>query len=323
MIRKPAWVMLLMLALAACRAKSDPSLIVASGHVEATDVRVSTKVGGTVQWIGIREGDAVAAGQEVARIDPVDINLALVTARADRDSAAAELRLRLAGAREEDIAEAEAQVRRAEADLEAARKDLERMQGLMEAGSGTVKGRDDARTWRDLATAGLDAARDRLRKLRAGNRPEEIDAARARLGAADARIAQLQQQAVDTNLICPVAGIATERLVEPGELVSPGAVVVVVTNLADAWLTAYIGEPDVGRVRLGQDADVSTDDGQTRKGRITFVSPKAEFTPKNVQTRDERIKLVYRLRISLDNADGLFKPGMPAEAHILPSGARP
>ncbi len=323
MIRKPAWATLLLLAVIGCSPKGDPSLIVASGHVEATDVRISTKVGGTVQSIGIREGDAVAAGQEVARIDPVDVNLALATARADRDSAAAELQLRLAGAREEDIAEAEAQVRRAEADLEAARKDLERMQGLMEAGSGTVKGRDDARTWRDLATAGLDAARDRLRKLRAGNRPEEIDAARARLGAADARIAQLQQQAVDAILKCPVSGIATERLVEAGELVSPGAVLVVVTNLADAWLTAYIGEPDVGRIRLGQEVDVTTDDGQTRKGRITFVSPKAEFTPKNVQTRDERIKLVYRLRISLDNADGLFKPGMPADAHIRPADGRP
>lgn len=323
MNREAASATLLLLALVECSPKRDPSLIVASGHVEATDVRISTKVGGTVQSIGIREGDTVVAGQEAARIDPVDINLAVATARADRDSAAAELQLGLAGAREEDIAEAEAQVRRAEADLEAARKDLERMQELLDTESGTVKGRDDARTRRELATAVLDAARDRLRKLRAGSRPQEIDAARSRLAAAEARIAQLQQQAADTVVKCPVSGTVTEKLVEAGELVSPGAPLVVITNLTDAWLTAYIGEPDVGRIRLGQDADVTTDDGQTRKGRITFVSPKAEFTPKNVQTRDERIKLVYRIRISIDNADGLFKPGMPAEAHLHSAGVRP
>ena len=92
------------------------------------------------------------------------------------------------------------------------------------------------------------------------------------------------------------------------------------TDLANAWLNAYIPEPDLARIRLGQEAEVVTDDGQTRLGRVSFIASRAEFTPKNVQTRDERVKLVFRIKIALDNQDGLFKPGMPAEARLQPAG---
>jgi HlyD family secretion protein len=97
----------------------------------------------------------------------------------------------------------------------------------------------------------------------------------------------------------------------------------VVTDLADAWLTVYVTEPDLGRLRLGQHAEVRTDDGQTRGGTLSFIASQAEFTPKNVQTRDERVKLVYKVKVGLDNADGLFKPGMPAEARLRVAEAKP
>jgi HlyD family secretion protein len=92
-----------------------------------------------------------------------------------------------------------------------------------------------------------------------------------------------------------------------------------VTDLASAWLNAYVGEPDLARLGLGQEAEVVTDDGQSRKGKVSFVASRAEFTPKNVQTRDERVKLVYRIKVALDNGDGLFKPGMPATARLVPA----
>jgi HlyD family secretion protein len=95
---------------------------------------------------------------------------------------------------------------------------------------------------------------------------------------------------------------------------------VVITDLAEPWLTVYVPELDLGRLRIGQEAQVRTDDGQARRGRVTFIASKAEFTPKNVQTRDERVKLVYKLKIGLENQDGLFKPGMPAEARLEPAG---
>jgi HlyD family secretion protein len=162
-----------------------------------------------------------------------------------------------------------------------------------------------------------------LRRLEKGSRPEEIDAARARVQAAEARIAQLEQQLQDAVIQSPTGGIVTEKLAEQGELTARGTGLVVVTDLASAWLNVYVSEPDLGRIRLGQAAEVTTDDGQTRKGQVSFVASQAEFTPKNVQTRDERVKLVYRIKVALQNEDGLFKPGMPAEARLEPAGERP
>ena len=302
-----------------CRKSQDTGLIVASGHVEATEVLVSTKVAGVIESRAVDEGQVVGAGQELARIDATDTRLALAAARAERAQAEAELRLRLAGSRVEDVREARAQMARAEADLAGAQKDLDRMQGLLAAGSGTTKARDDATTRRDVAQSVLDAARERLRRLEAGFRREEKDAARARLDAAEARVAQLEQQLKDAVIVSPVAGVVTEKLAEPGELAARGTGIVVVTDLANAWLNAYVAETDLARLRLGQPAEVVTDDGQLRKGRVSFVASRAEFTPKNVQTRDERVKLVYRIKLALDNGDGLFKPGMPATARLAAS----
>ncbi len=308
---------------AACREGDDPNLIVASGHVEATEVLVSTKVAGHVETLSVDEGHVVAEGQELARIDTTETRLALDAARAERALADAELRLRLAGSRVEDVSEARAQVARAEVDLDGAQKDLDRMEGLLAAGSGTTKARDDARTRRDAAVAALDAARQRLRRLEAGFRAEEKDAARARLAAAEARIAQLEQQLEDALVRSPVAGVVTAKLAERGELAARGTGIVVVTDLPNAWLNAYVAGPDLARIRLGQAAEVVTDDGQARKGRVSYVASRAEFTPKNVQTRDERVKLVYRVKVALENADGLFKPGMPATARLRAEIARP
>jgi HlyD family secretion protein len=306
-----------LVALAACGGDpQDPNVLVASGHVEATDVRLSTKVAGRLQDFGLAEGDTVKAGQEIAHVDTTDVDLAVAQVRAERQAADAELALRLAGSRREDIAAGAAQVTQAEADLTGAQKDLDRMQGLLDRGSGTPKARDDARTRRDVAAARVKQARENLTRLKNGSRPEEIASARARVGVSDARIAQLEQQRMDATIVSPTAGVVTEKIAEPGELLQAGAPLCVITDLADAWLTVYIGEPDLGRIRIGQKATVVTDDGQTREGRITFVASKAEFTPRNVQTRDERVKLVYKIKVGLDNRDGLFKPGMPAEARF-------
>ena len=315
-------VVLLAFAAAACQDGDGEGLITASGHVEATEVRLAAKVAGHVEAVAVEEGTAVTAGQEIARIDATDLRLALAAAVAERAQADAERRLRLAGARREDVAEAEAHRERARADLRGAQEDLQRMEKLLKSGAGTDKARDDARTRRDVAAAGVEAAQERLRKLKAGSRPEEIDASAARVAAADARIAQLRQQIEDAVVRSPVAGVVTEKLAEPGELVTRGGGLAVVTELARPWLSIYLPAPELGRIRLGQQAEVVTDGGERRNGRVTFVSPQAEFTPKNVQTPDERAKLVYRVKVALDNADGLFKPGMPAEARLRPADAR-
>ncbi len=302
--------------LVACKGDVESGALVAAGHVEATDVRLATKVAGRIDSVSVEEGDSVTAGQELARIETTDIELLLRQAEAERGVAEAELRLRVKGARAEDIDEMRAQLRAGEMELEGAERDFKRVDALVERGSGADKTRDDARTRRDALEARVAAMKASLARLEAGFRQEEIDATRARLAAAEARIAQLEQQLADCSIKSPTDGVVTAKLAETGELVSVGMPLVVVTDLADAWLNVYVAEPDLSRVRIGSDAEVITDDGQTRKGRITFVASQAEFTPKNVQTRDERVKLVFKVKIGVDNRDGLFKPGMPAEARI-------
>lgn len=306
--------MLPMLASLGCSGRGDASELRVSGHVEATDVRISAKVGGRIEALSVKEGDVVPAGAELARIDTVDIRLALDAARAERDQADAEWKLRVAGARREEIEEAQALADQRRADFEAAELDYKRMQGLLDSGSGTTKARDDALARRDAAAAAWRAAQERRKRLQAGSRKEEIESARARREAAQARVGQLEQQIRDAQIVSPVAGVVTEKLAEQGELVPSGAPLMVVTDLAGAWLTTYVSEPDLSRIRLGQPVEVITDSGAKRHGTLSFIATQAEFTPKNVQTRDERVKLVFRVKVQLENADGLFKPGMPAEA---------
>ena len=310
------------LVAAGCATKATSPNIVAAGHVEATDVHLSAKAGGRLVEAPFKEGDVVKVGDTVARLSTTDVEIQIRQAKADRAQAEAELRLRLAGARREDIAEMEAQIRATEADMTGAKLDLDRMQGLLDRGSGTTKARDDAKTRRNILEARAGAQKQSLARLRSGSRPEEIEGARARVASLDARIAMFEQQMADATVTSLADGVLTSRVAEPGEQLQPGSPICVITKLAEAWLTVYVTDIDLARIRIGQEATVTTDGGQTREGRLTYIASKAEFTPKNVQTRDERIKLVYRVKVGLENTDGFFKPGMPAEATFVPVTAQ-
>ena len=211
----------------------------------------------------------------------------------------------------------------AEAELQSAAADLQRFEALLKSSAGSVKQRDDAATRRAVAAARVKANQDRLRaaeeavaRLQAGSRPQEIAGSRARVAGVEAQIATLQKTVADAELKSPVAGIVTAKLVDAGETAVRGAPVVVVTDLDHAWANVYVDEPVVPRLRLGQKATLVTDAGQRIEGAITFISPKAEFTPRNVQTAEERSKLVYRIKVTVDNRDGVLKPGMPVEAEL-------
>jgi len=317
-------------SLAGCRNSSAQGPQRASGYVEATEIRVAAEVGGRVVEIKVAEGDRVAVGDPIVRLSATDTELAIRRAEADRDQAVAQLRLLQAGARPEEIRQArahvdsaEADARAAEAELEAAAADLQRFEALLQANAGSRKQRDDATTRRDVAAARVRAARERVRaaaealaRLRAGARAEEIAGARARVSAAEAQLASLQKNLADATLASPVAGIVTSKLVDAGEVVAPRTAVVVVTDLDRAWANVYVDEPVVPRLRLGQKVTIVTDAGQRLEGAITFISPKAEFTPRNVQTAEERSRLVYRIKVTVDNSTGVLKPGMPVEAEL-------
>ena len=315
----------------ACDRQEETTASRVSGHVEATEVQVSADVAGRILELRVNEGDRVTAGDLIARLDTRDTELQIKRARADREAAAAQLRLLRAGSRAEDVRQADAQTQAAEADvaaldadLRAAELDLERFESLLQANAGSRKQRDDAKARVDVSRERLRGARDRVAatgetaaRLRSGSRPEEIDVAQARVGAADAQIATLQKAVDDARVVSPVGGIVTQKLAETGELVLPRAPLVVVTDLDHAWANVFVPEPLIPKVRLGQPATVYTDaGGNGLAGKVTFVSPKAEFTPRNVQTADERSKLVYRIKVAVDNREGILKPGMPVDAEL-------
>ena len=318
------------LLLPACRSKAAAGNPRVSGQVEATEVQVAPEVGGRVLDIPVVEGNRAAKGDVVARLDTRDVDLALQRAQADRAAADAQLRLLQAGSRPEDIRQAEAQamaaaseVTAAQSDLAAAEKDLQRFEQLLQSHSGSQKQRDDAATRRDVARDRLasarsraDAAREGAARLRAGARREEIDAARARVAAVEAQIAALEKNKTDATVLAPIDGIVTERLLDPGEMAAPRAPIVVLTDLDHAWAEVFVDEPQVPRLKLGQPATVLTDAGGSIAGTISFISSKAEFTPRNVQTAEDRSKLVYRVKIAVDNRQGVLKQGMPVEAEI-------
>lgn len=325
---------LLALALAAapgCRQPEPERSMRVSGHVEATEVQVAAEVGGRILELRPAEGDRVARGDIVARLDPRDVELQIARARAERAAADAQLRLLQAGSRGEDIRQAQAQaaaaaaeVGGAEAELKAAETDLDRFEALLQANAGSEKQRDDARARVDVARERERGARERVRaaqetvaRLRSGARREEIEAARARVAASDAQIAVLEKALADATVVAPADGVVTQKLVDTGEVVAPRMPLIVVTDLDNAWANLFVPEPMIPRIVLGQAATVFTDaGGDGIYGKVTFVSPRAEFTPRNVQTADERSKLVYRIKVSVDNRSGVLKPGMPVDAEL-------
>jgi HlyD family secretion protein len=302
---------------AGCLQTSDDGAIHASGHIEATEIRLAAKVGGRLLEAPLEEGEPVAAGELVARIETVDFEHRLAQARANAEAADAQLRLLLAGTRAEDLRRAEDQLAQAQAELDAARRDLDRLAGLAERGTATEKARDDAATRREVAERSVAAARAQLDKLMAGPRRQEIETARAQRASAEAMVAAVEQQIFDATVVAPSNGIITARVAEPGEVLAPGSTIAVLTDVARPWLTVWIDEPSLSRVTLGQKASVRVD-GSDRsfEGAVSFISPVAEFTPKNVQTPEQRAKLVFRVKVRLDNPEGIFKPGMPADAYF-------
>jgi HlyD family secretion protein len=317
------------LTVGAC-SKNHTSDTMASGYVEATTVRVASKVAGRLEKVNAVEGARMESGAVVATIATTDVDFALQRAKSERDQANAQLQLLLAGTRPEDIRQGEANlagaqsnVIAAQADLESAKADEVRFQMLVDKNAGSTKQRDDAVTRRQLAEAKLRAANDQLAaskatldRLKAGARPEEISAARARVQTVTAQIDALEHDRSETTVIAPSAGIVGSRLVEPGEIVAVGTPLALLIDLDNAWANAYVQEPLVPSLKIDQPATVITDAGDRLQGRITFISPKAEFTPRNVQTPDERAKLVYRVKVSVDNRNGVLKPGMPVTVDL-------
>lgn len=288
-----------------------------SGTIECTQVQLAPQVGGRLLQLPPQEGASVRRGEIVAQIDPADYILRRNETTALLAQAEAQLALVRAGSRDEDVRRAREQVREAAAAAAASSNDLRRVAALFENGSATEKQRDDARFLADRLAAAVAAAEQNLARLVAGSRKEEIRVAETQVEVLQARLALAEKAVRDCTLVSPVDGTVTTRSREEGDLVAAGSTLLTLSRLDDVWLAIYLPETRLAQVKLGQTVRVKIDGSDKRyDGRITFISPAAEFTPKDVQTPDQRAKLVYRVKVSLANADRVFKPGMPADAFL-------
>jgi HlyD family secretion protein len=301
------------------RQKPVQNSVPVSGNIEITDVEVSFKIPGRVEKRLVSEGEMFKAGQVMARLDSQDLAQEVARQKAQVAAAQAALRELETGSRPEEIAQAEAVLERTQADGDRARTEWERQKKLYEREVISTREYDQAKTTFESAEARIREAKENLTLVRKGPRQEKIDQAKAVLEQAKQALAQAETRMGYSVLVAPLSGIVLSENVEPGEYVSPGTPVITVGDLSRVYLRAYIDETDLGRVKLGQKVRVTTDTfpGKTYEGDITFIASQAEFTPKNVQTQKERVKLVYRIKVDIPNPNRELKPGMPADGEIL------
>ncbi len=297
----------------------EEQVIRVSGNIEAQEVNIGFKISGKIASLTVQEGDWVEKGAIVGKLDDKDLRHRLELARASLRTAEARLEKLLAGSRPEEIREAEATVHQAQFDMMNRKNQYERMKALFERGVIPRETLDNIETGYKMAVAQLQRAEERYKLLKEGPRKEEIDEARAQVEQARASLRLSETQLNDTLLASPISGIVLVKSAEVGEVVNPGTTVVTLADIRKVWLKAYIPETELSRVKWGQEVIVTTDlkPQKEYKGKISFISSQAEFTPKQIQTEKERVTLVYRIKIDIPNPDKELKPGMPADGRIL------
>jgi len=290
--------------------------LVASGTVEATEARLGFEVPGRLAAVFVQEGDPVTAGQVMAVLDTTQIHSQLVEARAQTEAARARLAELERGTRSEEILQARARAAAASDRLQQTRSEFDRTRILHEGGAVSAEAFDQARTLLQVAASDSVQAAQALVQAEKGPRAETIAAQRAvraqTEAAVNARLAQISLMSTRA----PFDGVVTVRHREPGETVAAGSPAVTVTNLRDRWVRIYVPETSIGRVRLGQEAGITCDSfpGTTYPGEVSYIADEAEFTPKNVQTAEERVKLVYMVKVRVSgDPDRDLKPGMPVD----------
>ena len=288
--------------------------LILSGTVEARQIRPAFMVPGRIRILHVDEGMAVKQGQLLAELDDQDYRLALLQAASRRDAAAAALARLEAGSRPEEIRAAEAALAEAQARLAYTVMEVKRLQKLVPKGLASQDLLDRARMEQEAARAARDRANQTLRLLQIGPRQEDIAQARAELGAATSALREAQRKLDYTKLRSPVDGVVSVRLAEAGNVIGLGTPVFEIDALAQPWIRAWLNEPDLPRVKLGQPVTIRADGlDSPLTGTLAFISPRAEFTPKTVETRALRVDLVYRIKVNVDNPEGRLKLGMPVD----------
>ncbi len=307
------------------RPEPDSRILRVSGTIEVTDAEVSFRIPGRLEARLASEGDTVTAGATVARLDATELAQEVAVREAELRGTEADLAELAAGSRPEEIAQAEAAVARARAEAIRSEAEHTRQLQLFQQDVISAREQESAQTSHAVAQARVREATEHLALLQKGPRAEQIAQLRARVERARRALEVARTRVGYATLVAPMSGFVLADHVEPGEQVSAGTPVLTVADLERVWLRAYVDEADLGRVRLGQSVRVTADTypGKTYDGRISFIASDAEFTPKNVETQKERVKLVYRIKVVIPNASMELKPGMPADGEIALASPTP
>jgi HlyD family secretion protein len=289
------------------------------GHLEATETDLAFKVSGIIQYVFFQEGDWVGMSQAVAGLEAKDLRDEVDRARAALAAAKANLTKFERGYRPQEIKEAEAQVSKTKADLVNKKLDYERYENLFKRKVVPGITRDKFEADYLMAQAAHQSATEQYSMLREGYRTEEIDQARGQFKEAQASLELALTRLGYGTIHSPVNGVVLVRPMEPGMTAAVGAPVLTVGDMDNIYFQGYIPETELARVKFGMQAYVTTDTypGKKYPAWVSFISSKAEFTPKTVETYKERVTLVYRCKIRAQNLNYDLKPGMPAEAVIL------
>ena len=296
--------------------------VIASGTVDATEVSISFRLPGILRERPVDEGSVVKAGQVLAELDAREAKARMRQAQAAQEAAHARLKDLEQGYRPQEIAEAGAQAQLARANLTNLQDEARRSENLFRTGAVSRQRRDRDETAAAVAQEQHRAAGERLKLLQSGFRKEAVAAARAQVAEARAAVEASGVALEDLQAKSTTDGTVTRKHAEVGEVLAAGRPVVTVTDLSRPWVRVYIPENQIGKVRLGAPARIRIDTFPDREfaGRVSYVSSQAEFTPKNVQTQEERVKLVFAVNVSAENQDGSLKPGMPADVTIDAAG---
>jgi len=307
-----------LLLLAGCGNTDNNTFIEGTGTIESTNVIVSSRNAGEINSILFVEGERVNAGDTILIIDYEVLEYQLEQALAGEQIAQAQLDLMLKGARSEDINQAEEMMNQSEINFNTAKNDFERYKQLWESKSISKKQFEDMTARYDVTLAQYNSAKENYQKVKKFFRPEEIEQAKGNVKKAKASVDLLKKNIRDSYVTSPLTGFIVKKFIEVGETVTPMSSLFKVSNLSTVELVIYVSEVELGKIKLGQKAEVTIDTYPDRKyeGKVTYISPEAEFTPKNVQTKDERTKLVFAVKIEVVNKDFDLKSGMPADAIV-------
>jgi HlyD family secretion protein len=295
--------------------RTPSNRIIVSGNIEAHESVLSfTQVQAPIVELALDEGAAVTKDTVLARLDDRLYRQQIEIDRANLGVATAQVAVN-----DSNLSAAQSSVASDEFDLTQKQQDYGRAQELVKTNAISIQGRDLAFTAARQSAATL--AHDQAMVQVATT---NVDLSKANQAAVAAKLGLDEVTLGYTVLRAPFAGVISVRQAELGQLAGPGVAIFTLDDLDHVWLRAYVNEPDIGKVRLGGTADVTTDTypGKVYHGRISFISPDAEFTPKTVETHAERVTLVYRIRIDIENTSHELLPGMPADASIasLPPG---